>query len=66
MHEIDFSDIPETGEKFWSDAKVKMPAGKTAISIRIDNDILQFFKQQGKGYQAKINAVLRSYVEHTT
>ncbi len=65
MHEkIDFSDIPETNLDFWADAKVKMPVGKTAISIRVDDDILKFFKKQGKGYQAKINAVLRSYIEH--
>ncbi len=64
--DIDFSDIPETDEAFWADAKVEIPSGKTAISIRIDNDVLNFFKKQGKGYQAKINAVLRSYVNHTT
>lgn len=63
--EIDFSDIPETDEGFWADAEVKMPTGKTAISIRIDDDVLAFFRKQGKGYQAKINAVLRSYVEHS-
>ena len=61
---IDFSDIPETTSEFWEDAEVKMPVEKTAISIRLDKDILEFFKKQGKGYQSKINAVLRSYVEH--
>ena len=61
---LDFSDIPETGEDFWADAEVRMPTGKTAISIRLDDDVLDFFKKQGKGYQSKINAVLRSYVEH--
>ena len=61
---IDFSDIPETTSEFWEDAEVKMPVEKAAISIRLDKDILEFFKKQGKGYQSKINAVLRSYVEH--
>lgn len=61
---IDYSDIPETSEEFWKNAEVKIPVEKTAISIRLDNDILEFFKKQGKGYQSKINAVLRSYVEH--
>ena len=63
---LDFSDIPETDEDFWTTAEVKMPTGKTAISIRLDDDILEFFKKQGKGYQSKINAVLRSYVEHAS
>ena len=61
---INFSDIPETNGEFWAEAKIKMPVGKTAISIRVDTDVLNFFKKQGKGYQAKINAVLKSYVEH--
>ncbi len=63
-NEIDFSDIPETAESFWADANVVLPKEKTAISIRLDNDILDFFKKQGKGYQTKINAVLRSYIDH--
>lgn len=62
--EINFSDIPETSEEFWIDAKVLMPKEKTAVSIRLDSDIIDFFKKQGKGYQSKINAVLRSYIEH--
>lgn len=61
---IDFKDIPETTSEFWSDAEVRLPADKTAISIRLDNDILKFFKSQGKGYQSKINAVPRSYIDH--
>ncbi len=61
---IDFSDIPETTGLFWAAAKVREPVGKTAISIRIDDDVLEFFRKQGKGYQSKINAVLRSYKKH--
>jgi len=61
---IDFSDIPETTSEFWAGAEIRKPVEKTAISIRIDNDILDFFRKQGKGYQSKINAVLRSYKEH--
>lgn len=40
-----------------------MPARKKAISIRVDEDVLDFFKQQGDGYQRRINAVLRSYMQ---
>ncbi len=61
---IDFSDIPETAENFWADADIVLPKEKTAISIRLDNDVLDFFRNQGKGYQTKINAILRSYMDH--
>ena len=63
-HEIDTSDIPELDEDFWKDATVRWPGNKKSISIRLDADVLEFFKKQGKGYQSRINAVLRSYMEH--
>jgi uncharacterized protein (DUF4415 family) len=47
----------------WSDAVLVMPAKKKAISIRIDEDVLNFFKSQGEGYQRRMNAVLRSYMQ---
>lgn len=62
--EIDYSDIEETNAEFWADAKLSLPKKKEPISLRIDNDVLGWFKKQGKGYQSKINAVLRSYMEH--
>jgi uncharacterized protein (DUF4415 family) len=47
----------------WSDAVLLMPPKKKAISIRVDEDVLDFFKKEGDGYQRRINAVLRSYVQ---
>jgi uncharacterized protein (DUF4415 family) len=47
----------------WSRATVVMPKPKAVLNMRIDNDVLEYFKHQGKGYQTLINAVLRSYVE---
>jgi uncharacterized protein (DUF4415 family) len=47
----------------WSDAVLVMPSKKKAISIRIDEDVLDFFKSQGDGYQRRMNAVLRSYMQ---
>lgn len=47
----------------WSDAVLVIPAKKKAISIRVDEDVLDFFKKEGAGYQRRINAVLRSYME---
>ncbi|WP_245524773.1 MULTISPECIES: BrnA antitoxin family protein [unclassified Bradyrhizobium] len=47
----------------WSDAVLMMPPKKKAISIRVDEDVLDFFKREGEGYQRRINAVLRSYMQ---
>jgi len=48
----------------WSKAVIARVIPKTLVSIRIDLDLLAFFKSQGKGYQTRINAVLRHYMEH--
>jgi uncharacterized protein (DUF4415 family) len=47
----------------WSTLSVDLPQPKEVLNMRIDADVLQFFRRQGKGYQTKINAVLRSYVD---
>jgi len=48
----------------WSKAEVVYPPKKQAVSIRLDEDILEYFRAQGPGYQTRINAVLRAYVDH--
>jgi len=60
---INYSDNPATDEAFWEDAEIFMPAHKIHLSLRLDEDIVQFFKDKGRGYQTKINAVLRSYLK---
>jgi uncharacterized protein (DUF4415 family) len=47
----------------WSKAVVIIPPKKKAISIRVDEDVLDYFKKQGAGYQRRMNAVLRSYMQ---
>jgi uncharacterized protein (DUF4415 family) len=47
----------------WSDAVLVIPPKKKAISIRVDQDVLDYFKEEGAGYQRRINAVLRSYMQ---
>ena len=59
--DIDFSDIPETDEAFWQTAEVIMPE-KQKIHIALDASVLSFFKEDGRGYQNRINEVLKSYV----
>jgi uncharacterized protein (DUF4415 family) len=47
----------------WSEAVLVIPPKKKAISIRVDEDVLDYFKKTGAGYQRRINAVLRSYMQ---
>jgi uncharacterized protein (DUF4415 family) len=59
--EIDFSDIPPLTEDFWKNAvrgKYYKPT-KTSTTVRIDSDVLAWLRAQGKGYQSRINAILR-------
>lgn len=60
--DIDFSDNPELGAEFFRKA-ILWPGPKKQITIRLDPDVLAFFRKQGKRYQTTINAVLRKYVE---
>jgi uncharacterized protein (DUF4415 family) len=47
---------------FWDEATVVEPPAKQPISLRVDTDVLDWFKTQGPRYQSRINAVLRSYM----
>ncbi|MDR3055873.1 MAG: BrnA antitoxin family protein [Zoogloeaceae bacterium] len=61
---IDYSDSPDLGEDAeWTRAADRLPNAKQQITLRIDTDVLKFFRNTGKRYQTRINAVLRSYVE---
>ena len=61
--EIDYSDIPELNTKFWKSAKLVRPENKKSISLRVDSEVLSFFKKKGRGYQSLMNAVLKSYAQ---
>jgi uncharacterized protein (DUF4415 family) len=54
---------PELDEEWFAKAVVVYPDRKTLVSLRLDPDVLVWFKKQGKGYQTRINAVLRAYVK---
>ena len=60
--EINMDDIPELDEEFFKNAQIKLPE-KQSVTIRLDEDVLSWFKKQGKGYQTRINKLLRSYME---
>lgn len=60
-HAIDYSDIPPLDEALWQNA-VRNPLykpTKTSTTVRVDSDVLAWLKSQGKGYQTRINAILR-------
>lgn len=63
--EINFDDIPELDEAFLKKTHLKIPE-KQSVTIRLDTDVLEWFKKQGKGYQTRINKLLRSYMETHT
>jgi uncharacterized protein (DUF4415 family) len=59
--QIDYSDIAELDDDFWEQAEVREPKNKESLTVHFDADMVQWFKQQGKGYQNRMNAVLRSF-----
>ncbi len=59
---IDYSDIPEADDDFWKNAVLVEKPHKELISLRLDEDVIKYFKKQGKGYQTKINQILKTYV----
>ncbi len=61
--DIDYSDIPEFDEAFLDSVEMKFSPGKKQIALRVDTDVLDWMKAQGKGYQSRMNAVLRAYYE---
>ena len=65
--DVDLSDIPEiTPEQFARSVvrrELKPVPNKAQVTLRIDQDVLEWFREQGHGYQTRINALLRAYME---
>jgi uncharacterized protein (DUF4415 family) len=61
--QIDYSDAPPLPDAVWMQAATALPLKKQQITLRIDAEVLDFFKHTGHRYQSRINAVLRSYVQ---
>ncbi len=51
------------GAEFWRSARVVVPQGKISVHLRLDNDVVEWFRARGKGHLTRMNAVLRAYVE---
>lgn len=56
-------DAQLTDAEFWKGAKLVMPERKQPVTLRLDKDVLEWFKAQGQRYQSRMNAVLRSYMQ---
>lgn len=64
--DIDFSDIPEVTPAIFAKGVVRrglQPITKRQLTLRLDSDVIEWFKKQGSGYQTKMNALLRAYMK---
>ena len=62
--DIDYSDIPELDKDFWKRATVTPPRAMPNVSLRVTEDVIEFFKAENpKGYTARMAAVLAAYVQ---
>lgn len=63
--DIDYSDIPELDDQFFAHTQLMTPpvGPKKHLTMRLDADVFEWFKTQGRGYQTRINAILRAYME---
>jgi uncharacterized protein (DUF4415 family) len=56
-------EVPPLDETFWANAQMGSPLKKRLLSLRLDNDVIDWFKEQGPSYQTRMNQVLRTYVD---
>ncbi len=65
--DIDLSDMPEVSPEMFAQAVVrrglKPVPRKAQLTLRVDSDVLDWFRKQGQGYQTKINTLLRAYMD---
>lgn len=64
--QIDDSEIPALGEAFFTKATAQWPPLKKQLTVRLDADVLAWLRSTGKGYQTRINHILRAAMEHQT
>ncbi len=61
--EIDTSDIPPLDEKFFANARLRMPRGKVAVTVSVDRDVIDWYQEQGDESKALMSAALKIYAE---
>jgi uncharacterized protein (DUF4415 family) len=60
--EIDTSEIPPLGDKFFETAKWRHPSGSIRVTVQVEPEILEWFQAQGENYERDLSAALRLYV----
>ena len=63
IHRTSPAELADLPANFWDEAEVVAPTAKRAISLRLDEDVLDWFRRSGPRYQTRMNAVLRMYVK---
>ena len=66
IHRTSPDELRDLPKNFWDNAIPVLPSGKVPISLRVDADVLEFFRESGRKYQSRMNAVLRSFMERTS
>jgi uncharacterized protein (DUF4415 family) len=61
--EADDPDLEGIDDSWLEAAEITFPQSKSQLTLRLDKDVIAFFKHQGKGYQTRMNAVLRAYMQ---
>lgn len=61
--DIDLLDIAELDDNFFKNAELVLPKPKVVVTLRVDADVMEWFRAKGKGYQTMMNAVLKGWVE---
>ena len=61
--EIDTSDIPPLGEKFFATARLRMPRGKVAVTVSVEKEVVDWYQAQGEESRALMSAALKIYAE---
>lgn len=61
--DIDYSDNPPLDDLFFEKLSIPWPPSKKQLTIRLDEDVLEWIKAQGKGYQSRINFILRAAMD---
>jgi uncharacterized protein (DUF4415 family) len=61
--EIDYSDIPPLTERFFREAKLWQSRPKVTVTVKVDADVLEWFKSESDNWEARLQAALRLYVE---
>ncbi len=61
--EIDTSDIPPLDEKFFANARLRMPRGKVAVTVSVDKDVIDWYQEQGEESKALMSVALKIYAE---